>query len=63
MTNEEIKYQYFVSQFEKKRDKVLETQRKINELKRDLGVFKDQEKHYLSLVEEIANEQAKANGK
>lgn len=56
MNNEEIKYQYFVSQLEKKRDKALETQRKINELKRDLGVFKDQEKHYLSLIEEMTND-------
>lgn len=63
MNNEEIKYQYFVSQFEKKRDKALETQRKINELKRELGIFKDQEKHYLSLIEEITNEQAKTTGK
>lgn len=63
MNNEEIKYQYLVSQFEKKRDKALETQRKINELKRDLGIFKDQEKHYLSLIEEITNEQSKTTGK
>lgn len=53
MNDEEIKYKYLVSQFEKKRDKVLETQRQINQLKIDLGVFKEQEQSYLSLIEEI----------